>query len=77
MLVRIDGEACILAGDAVYDRDKMQARCLPGLLWSPDAIVESWEKIEEMQRRHDARLLVTHDLHWEDTVRLGPEQWYE
>src|SRR5580693_6482865 len=49
----------------------------PGLLWSPDAIIESWEKIEELQRRHDARLIVTHDLHWQDNVRLGPEQWYE
>jgi N-acyl homoserine lactone hydrolase len=55
----------------------MQARCLPGLLWSPDAIIESWEKIEEMQRRYDARLIVTHDLHWKDNVRLGPQEWYE
>ena len=77
MLVRLDNEAYILAGDAVYDRDKMQARCLPGLLWSPDAIIESWEKIEELQRRHNARLIVTHDLHWQENVRLGPEQWYE
>jgi len=22
-------------------------------------------------------LLVTHDLHWQDTVRLGPQDWYE
>jgi N-acyl homoserine lactone hydrolase len=77
MLVRLDSEAYILAGDAVYDREKMQARCLPGLLWSPDAIIESWEKIEEMQRRYDAKLIVTHDLHWEDSVKVGPEQWYE
>ena len=64
-------------GDAVYDKEKMQARCLPGLLWSPDAIIESWEKIEELQRRHDARLIVTHDLHWQETIKLGPEEWYE
>jgi N-acyl homoserine lactone hydrolase len=77
MLVRLDNEAYILAGDAVYDREKMQARCLPGLLWSPDAIIESWEKIEELQRRHNARLIVTHDLHWQDNVKVAPEQWYE
>ena len=77
MLVRLESEAYILAGDAVYDRDKMQARCLPGLLWSPDAIIESWEKIEELQRRHNARLIVTHDLHWQDNMKLGPDQWYE
>jgi hypothetical protein len=77
MLVRLGSEAYILAGDAVYDKEKMQARCLPGLLWSPDAIIESWEKIEEMQRRYHAKLIVTHDLHWQDTIKLGPREWYE
>jgi hypothetical protein len=30
-----------------------------------------------MQRRYNARLIVTHDLHWEDTVKLAPQEWYE
>ena len=77
LLVKLDSQAYILAGDAVYDKQKMQARCLPGLLWNPDALVESWEKIEEMQRRHSAALIVTHDLHWEETIKLAPEEWYE
>ena len=47
LLVRLDNQAFILVGDAAYDREKMQHRCLPGVLWSPDAIVESWERIEE------------------------------
>lgn len=77
MLVKLESETYILAGDAVYDKEKMAHRCLPGLLWNPDAIIASWERIEELQRRHDAKLLVTHDLHWEETVRLAPEEWYE
>jgi N-acyl homoserine lactone hydrolase len=77
LLVRLDSQAYILAGDAVYDREKMRQRRLPGFLWSPDAVVESWERIEEMQRRHHATLIVTHDLHWAESVRLGPEEWYE
>jgi N-acyl homoserine lactone hydrolase len=77
LLVRLDGQAYILTGDAVYDKEKMEHRCLPGLLWSPDAVVESWERIEELQRRYDAKLIVTHDLHWESEIRLAPEQWYE
>jgi N-acyl homoserine lactone hydrolase len=77
LLVRLDNQACILTGDAVYDKEKMEHRCLPGLLWSPDAVVESWERIEELQRRYDAKLIVTHDLHWESEIRLAPEQWYE
>jgi glyoxylase-like metal-dependent hydrolase (beta-lactamase superfamily II) len=77
LLVRTDSQAYILTGDAVYDKEKMEARCLPGLLWSPDAIVESWERIEEMQRRYDAKLIVTHDIHWEETIKLAPGEWYE
>jgi N-acyl homoserine lactone hydrolase len=77
LLVRLDSQAYILTGDAVYDKEKMQHRCLPGLLWSPDAVIESWERIEELQRRHNAKLIVTHDLHWEEAVKLGPQEWYE
>ena len=55
----------------------MAARCLPGLRWSPDALIESWELIEEMQRRHDAKLIVTHDIHCEETIKLAPGEWYE
>jgi N-acyl homoserine lactone hydrolase len=77
MLVKGKDRAYILVGDAAYDRAKMQARCLPGLLWNPDALVESWERIEEMQRRHDAELIFTHDLDFAENVKLAPEAWYE
>jgi N-acyl homoserine lactone hydrolase len=77
LLVKLDSQAYILAGDAVYDKEKMQHRALPGLLWSPDAVIESWERIEEMQRRHNATLIVTHDLHWEEAIKLAPQEWYE
>jgi N-acyl homoserine lactone hydrolase len=77
LLVRLESQAYILTGDAVYDKEKMRARCLPGLLWSPDALIESWERIEELQRRYDARLIVTHELHWEESVKLAPRDWYQ
>jgi N-acyl homoserine lactone hydrolase len=77
LLVKLDRQAYILAGAAVYDKEKMQARCLPGVLWNPDALIESWERIEELQRRHDAALIVTHDIHWAETVKLAPGEWYE
>ena len=77
LLVRLDSQAFILVGDAAYDKEKMQHRCLPGVLWSPDAIIASWERIEDMQRRYGAELILTHDLHWEETIKLGPEECYE
>ena len=77
LLVKLDNSAIILAGDAIYDKEKAQHRCLPGVLWSPDAMVESWERIEDLQRRYNAELIVSHDLHWADQIKLGPEEWYE
>ncbi|MGH3224885.1 MAG: N-acyl homoserine lactonase family protein [Streptosporangiaceae bacterium] len=77
LLVRLDSQAYILVGDAMYDKEKACQRRLPGLLWSPDALVESWERIEELQRRYNAQLIVTHDLHWEQSVKLAPAAWYE
>jgi glyoxylase-like metal-dependent hydrolase (beta-lactamase superfamily II) len=77
LLVRLDSQAFILVGDAAYDKEKMEHRCLPGVLWSPDAIIASWERIEDMQRRYDAELILTHDLHWEEAIKLGPEECYE
>ena len=77
MLVKGRERSYILVGDAAYDREKMQARRLPALLWSPDAVIESWERIEEMQRRHNAELIFTHDIHWMTTVRVAPDKWYE
>lgn len=77
LLVKLATQAYILTGDAVFDKEKMAGRRLPCPLWSPDAMVESWERIEEMQRRHNAKLIITHDLHWQETAKLAPEQWYE
>lgn len=77
LLVRLAGQPIILVGDAAYDREKMAHRCLPGLLWNPDALVESWERIEELQRREGAELIFTHDLDWEKTIKLAPGAWYE
>lgn len=77
LMVKLDDQVLILVGDAMYDREKAAHRCLPGSLWNPDAMVESWERIEELQRRYGAELIVTHDLHWEKNVRVAPESWYE
>jgi len=77
MLVRLDRQALILVGDAAYLPEKMQARALPPVVWEPDAMVASWERIEDMQRSHDALLLFSHDLDFELATRLAPAAWYE
>lgn len=77
LLVRLERETIFLLADAAYLLAKMRSRSLPGLLWSPDAMIASWDRIEEIERTEGARLLTTHELDYESSVRLAPEAWYE
>jgi N-acyl homoserine lactone hydrolase len=76
VLVRLDGGTVILLGDAHYTVEKMRDRLLPSVVWSPDAMVASWNRIEELERRHGAELVSTHDPNFETRVRLAPGAWY-
>jgi N-acyl homoserine lactone hydrolase len=62
LLVQLDDEAVILGGDMAYSSVKMQQRWIPGVVWCPDRLVESWERVEALQARHGARLILTHEL---------------
>ncbi len=78
LLVRLDGgSTVILLADAAYLLSKMRERALPAVIWSPDAMVASWERIEALEREHNALLLATHDLDFRERVKLAPEAWYE
>jgi N-acyl homoserine lactone hydrolase len=77
LLVRLDGQTVFLLADAAYLLEKMRSRRLPGLLWSPDAMIASWDRIEEIERSENAHLMTTHELDYETSVRLAPASWYE
>jgi N-acyl homoserine lactone hydrolase len=72
----LDRDTVIVMFDATYSIDKMRERLLPGILWSPDDLVASWEKIEALESEHSAILLATHDPNVE-RVRWAPDEWYE
>jgi hypothetical protein len=57
--------------------EKMRQRLLPAILWSPDAMVASWDVLEDIERRLGARLICTHDVDFRETMKLAPEEWYE
>jgi len=63
--------------DAAYDLAKMRQRRLPSVLWSPDAMVASWERLEALERTLGAVLLTSHDVDFADHRRLAPAAWYE
>jgi N-acyl homoserine lactone hydrolase len=79
MIVRLDSRVVILLADAAYLVEKMRERALPAavLAWSPDHMVASWEKIEQLERELDAMLIPTHDLRFRERLRTAPEQHYE
>jgi N-acyl homoserine lactone hydrolase len=77
LLVRGQDRAWILCADVTYDLEKMRARALPAVVSNPDELIASWDRIEELERRHGAELIVTHDISWKERVKVAPEAWYE
>ena len=65
----------VLLGDAAYSLEKMRQRRLPAIVWSPDAIVESWERIERIERDTGAELRCTHEADYSG-VPISPSAWW-
>ncbi len=74
--IALDNQVVLILFDATYSLEKMRQRLLPGILWSPDALVASWDVIDEMAAQHSAVMLSTHDPDV-DRVRWAPGAWYE
>jgi hypothetical protein len=39
--------------------------------------MSTWDRIEELEREHDAFLIATHDLDYKERIKLAPDAWYE
>jgi glyoxylase-like metal-dependent hydrolase (beta-lactamase superfamily II) len=76
LLVKLKGGPVFLLADATYLIGKMRQRALPGLLWSPDALIDTWERIEKIEALENARLVATHELDFEQSVPKSPGAWY-
>lgn len=74
VLVQLPDRTVLLVGDAAYHPQKMADRRLPAYLWSPDAVVASWEEIEQRRDEHDAALLFSH-YPAPDRMVLAPWPW--
>lgn len=77
LLVRLAGQTIFLLADASYLLRKIRARRVSGVVWSPDAMVASYERIEEIESAENARLMTTHEPDYETSVRMAPDEWYE
>jgi N-acyl homoserine lactone hydrolase len=77
MLVKLDQRSLILVGDAAYLPRNMELGVLPAIVWSPDAMVDSWQILEQVKADNHAELIFTHDLDWQTKTRVAPAEWYE
>jgi hypothetical protein len=53
----------------------MRQRRLPAIVWSPDAMVESWARIERIERDTGAELRCTHESDYSG-VPISPSAWW-
>jgi N-acyl homoserine lactone hydrolase len=65
----------VLLGDAAYGLEKMRQRRLPAVVWSPDAMVESWERLELIEKESNADLRCTHEVDYSD-VPIAPDGFW-
>jgi len=78
MFVKLsDEKSLVLVADAAYLPRNIELNALPAIVWNPDAMVASWQRIREFKTRHGAELIFTHDLSWPETTRVAPDQFYE
>ncbi len=78
LLVRLDdGRAIFLLADAAYLLEKMRMRRPPGVLWDEGAMLNTWDRVEALEREHGAFLITTHDLDYEERIKVAPEEHYE
>ena len=77
LLVKMAGSTIFLLGDAAFEIEKMRRRVLPSIVWNPDKIVASWDRIEEIEREHGAELICAHELDYQTKVRIAPGAWWE
>ena len=76
MFVGLDEQPLVLCADAAYTAYTMEQRALPGIVWSADAMVESWDLLDDLVDRHGARLIYTHDPDHRETILTAPGHVY-
>lgn len=76
LLVRLPGRSVILVADAAYTPESLEDSIMPGIVWSPDAMVESWERIRALRDETGAELIFTHDRDYPTKTRVAPGEFY-
>lgn len=71
MLVQLDEQPVILVGDAAPHPRTLATRALPAVLWNPDQMVASWDRLERVAADNRAILIFPHDPNFRSTMKVG------
>ncbi len=77
LLVRLRDRVVFLLADATYLLAMMRERRPPTVVWDEVALLATWDRVEEIERRHDAFLIATHDVDYEERIEIAPRGFYE
>ena len=76
LLVRLEEQPVLLVGDAAPHARTLAERALPAVLWNPDQMVASWERLEQVGADYGATMIFPHDPEFRSWLRLGPDEDY-
>jgi glyoxylase-like metal-dependent hydrolase (beta-lactamase superfamily II) len=66
----------IITGDEVYMKENWEQMVLPGLGWSPVETIKSMEKLKEIAKKENAKVLYGHDPElWKELLKVP--KYYE
>jgi N-acyl homoserine lactone hydrolase len=77
LLVRAGDNTIFLLSDAAFEIEKLRQRVLPAIIWNPDELVATWDRVEELEQQYGAELICAHELDYKNKVRIAPDAWYE
>jgi glyoxylase-like metal-dependent hydrolase (beta-lactamase superfamily II) len=77
LLVRVGHKTIFLLGDAAFEIEKLRQRVLPSIIWNPDELVATWDRVEALEQEYGAELICAHELEYRTKVRIAPDEWYE
>jgi N-acyl homoserine lactone hydrolase len=77
LLVRLQtGECFILGADIVYYPSQFRDRDIPTIAWSKEVSLLTCERVARVMKDTGARLLLSHDPDYRETIRVAPDHWY-
>lgn len=76
LAVRLADQPVILVGDAAPHPRTLAERALPAVLWNPDLMVASWDRLEQRAAELGAKLVFPHDPDFRSTMTIGPDVAY-